>query len=592
MMATELGKAFVQIVPSANGISGQIESLINPSATGGGIGGLLGKGMMSGILNILKTVGVAKLIKDSLLEGGELQQTIGGIETLFKKSAYKVKEYAQDAYMSAGLSANEYMQNVTSFSASLLQSTAGNTNRAAEIAHMAMVDMADNANKMGTDMGSIQTAYQGFAKQNYMMLDNLKLGYAGTKTEMERLLADAKKLTGVKYDINNLADVYSAIHAIQEKMEITGTTAREASETLQGSFLSMKAAFKNTLGSLALGENIVPSLKGLAQTVTTFLIDNLIPMMLNILKSVPIASFAFLAEFLPKFAEKAMSFILKLGDDLQKWFKELPNNFVNLMTQLSQYFEKNGDSMVKVGKEFITKFLSGLLGALPNITTAILTIIGYIAIEFFKGIPEIVKFGQGIIGAIIKGVLDGWKALLTEIGKIVLSIVDEFFKLDDKFFEAGANIIKMIGDGIKSAVKYVLDSIGDLVKKIRDFLPFSPAKVGPLRDLDKLNFDIIADGINSAKKPVLSATNDLMSSVRDSLNPTSDLFIDSNFERNISANLNKTNLAFEKNKNSEYQSTTDYTSKISEILSSINTLTQEVHNQPYTQRELARKGAV
>jgi len=591
-MATELGKAFVQIVPSANGISGQIESLINPSATGGGIGGLLGKGMMSGILNILKTVGVAKLIKDSLLEGGELQQTIGGIETLFKKSAYKVKEYAQDAYMSAGLSANEYMQNVTSFSASLLQSTAGNTNRAAEIAHMAMVDMADNANKMGTDMGSIQTAYQGFAKQNYMMLDNLKLGYAGTKTEMERLLADAKKLTGVKYDINNLADVYSAIHAIQEKMEITGTTAREASETLQGSFLSMKAAFKNTLGSLALGENIVPSLKGLAQTVTTFLIDNLIPMMLNILKSVPIASFAFLAEFLPKFAEKAMSFILKLGDDLQKWFKELPNNFVNLMTQLSQYFEKNGDSMVKVGKEFITKFLSGLLGALPNITTAILTIIGYIAIEFFKGIPEIVKFGQGIIGAIIKGVLDGWKALLTEIGKIVLSIVDEFFKLDDKFFEAGANIIKMIGDGIKSAVKYVLDSIGDLVKKIRDFLPFSPAKVGPLRDLDKLNFDIIADGINSAKKPVLSATNDLMSSVRDSLNPTSDLFIDSNFERNISANLNKTNLAFEKNKNSEYQSTTDYTSKISEILSSINTLTQEVHNQPYTQRELARKGAV
>lgn len=591
-MATELGKAFVQIVPSANGISGQIESLINPSATGGGIGGLLGKGMMSGILNILKTVGVAKLIKDSLLEGGELQQTIGGIETLFKKSAYKVKEYAQDAYMSAGLSANEYMQNVTSFSASLLQSTAGNTNRAAEIAHMAMVDMADNANKMGTDMGSIQTAYQGFAKQNYMMLDNLKLGYAGTKTEMERLLADAKKLTGVKYDINNLADVYSAIHAIQEKMEITGTTAREASETLQGSFLSMKAAFKNTLGSLALGENIVPSLKGLAQTVTTFLIDNLIPMMLNILKSVPVASFAFLAEFLPKFAEKAMSFILKLGDDLQKWFKELPNNFVNLMTQLSQYFEKNGDSMVKVGKEFITKFLSGLLGALPNIATAILTIIGYIAIEFFKGIPEIVKFGQGIIGAIIKGVLDGWKALLTEIGKIVLGIVDEFFKLDDKFFEAGANIIKMIGDGIKSAVKYVLDSIGDLVKKIRDFLPFSPAKVGPLRDLDKLNFDIIADGINSAKKPVLSATTDLMSSVRDSLNPTSDLFIDSNFERNISANLNKTNLAFEKNKNTEYQSTTDYTSKISEILSSINTLTQEVHNQPYTQREILRKGAV
>nr|DAN04150.1 MAG TPA: tail tape measure protein [Caudoviricetes sp.] len=592
MMATELGKAFVQIVPSAKGISGQIESLISPGATGSGIGGLLGKGILGGVLKILSAGAVAKFVKDTLVEGGELQQSIGGVETLFKKSADKVKEYAQNAYMTAGLSANEYMKNITSFSASLLQSTAGNTNRAAEIAHMAMVDMSDNANKMGSDMSSIQSAYQGFAKQNYTMLDNLKLGYGGTKTEMERLLADAQRLTGVKYDINNLADVYSAIHAIQEKLEITGTTAKEANETLQGSFMSMKAAFQNTLGSLALGQNIIPSLKGLAQTVSIFLVDNLLPMVINILKSLPLATVAFLVEFLPQFTSKIMDYILKLGEDMQKWFKDFPNNFLKLMTQISLYFQKNGNTMIKTGGEFISKFLSGLMGSLPHIAKAVFTVIGYIVIEFFKGIPEFVKFGLSLMGAIVKGVLDGWKSLFIEIGKIVKGIVDEFFKLDDKFFEAGANIVKMIGDGIKSAVKYVLDSIGALVKKIRDFLPFSPAKVGPLRDLDKLNFDIIADGINSAKKPVLSATNDLMSSVRESLNPTSDLLIDSNFERNINANLNKTNFAVGKNQHTEYQSTTDYTSKIGEILLSIGALTQEVHNQPYTQRELARKGAI
>lgn len=590
MMATELGKAFVQIVPSARGIGGQIERLVNPGATGNGIGGLLGNGIVGGIINILKAGAVAKFIKDSLLEGGELQQSIGGIETLFKKSAEKVKQNAQEAYMTAGLSANEYMTNVTSFSASLLQATAGDTEKAADIAHMAMVDMSDNANKMGSDISSIQTAYQGFAKQNYTMLDNLKLGYAGTKTEMERLLADAQKLTGVKYDINNLSDVYSAIHAIQGKLEITGTTAKEASETLQGSFISMKAAFQNTLGSLALGQNIIPSLKGLAQTVTIFLVDNLLPMVLNILKSLPVAALAFLSEFLPSFIEKIMSFILKLGDEIQQWIKDFPNNLANLVAQISQFFEKNGETMVKVGMEFISKLISGIISSLPHIATAIFTLLGYITIGLLKGLPEIIKFGLELMEAIGKGISDGWSTLLSEIGKIVSDLVEEFFKLDDKFFEAGANIVNMIGDGIKSAIQVALDAIGDLVQNIRDFLPFSPAKEGPLRDLNKLDFTIIADGINSAKKPVLSATDDLMSSVRDSLNPTSDLLIDGNLERNISANLNKTNLAFDKEKNTEYQREADYSSAINQILSSINILTQEIRNQPYKERELLRKG--
>lgn len=223
----------------------------------------------------------------SLSEGAALQQSLGGIETLFKGSGDKVKAYADEAYRTAGMSANNYMETVTSFSASLLQSMGGDTEAAADTANMALIDMSDNANKMGTSMESIQDAYKGFAKQNYTMLDNLSLGYGGTKTEMERLLADATKLTGVKYDINNLDDVYNAIHAVQEEMGITGTTAKESAETFSGSLDSMKASFSNVLGKLALGQDIKPSLEALAQTTATFLMGNFFPMIGNIFKALP-----------------------------------------------------------------------------------------------------------------------------------------------------------------------------------------------------------------------------------------------------------------------------------------------------------------
>ena len=231
---------------------------------------------------VIAAAGIGKAFSAAISEGAALQQSLGGIETLFKGSADKVKGYANEAYKTTGLSANAYMENVTGFSASLLQSLGGDTNKAAETANMAMIDMSDNANKMGTSMESIQMAYQGFAKQNYTMLDNLKLGYGGTKQEMQRLLADAEKLTGVKYDINNLSDVYSAIHAIQENLDITGTTAKEAASTFSGSFESMKAAAQNVLGKLALGENILPSLHALLKTTSTFLFDNFLPMIGNV----------------------------------------------------------------------------------------------------------------------------------------------------------------------------------------------------------------------------------------------------------------------------------------------------------------------
>ena len=283
-MATEIAQAYVQLIPSARGITGKIQSILNPeaSAAGQSAGQSLGSSMMATIKKVIVAAGIGKAFKATLDEGAALQQSLGGIETLFKDSADKVKGYANEAYKTTGLSANAYMENVTGFSASLLQSLGGDTNKAAETANMAMIDMSDNANKMGTSMESIQMAYQGFAKQNYTMLDNLKLGYGGTKQEMERLLNDAQKLTGVKYDINNLSDVYNAIHAIQENLDITGTTAKEAASTFSGSFESMKAAAQNVLGKLALGENILPSLHALLKTTSTFLFDNFLPMIGNV----------------------------------------------------------------------------------------------------------------------------------------------------------------------------------------------------------------------------------------------------------------------------------------------------------------------
>ena len=283
-MATEIAQAYVQLIPSARGITGKIQSILDPeaSAAGQSAGQSLGSSLVSVMTKVIAAAGIGKAFSAAISEGAALQQSLGGIETLFKGSADKVKGYANEAYKTTGLSANAYMENVTGFSASLLQSLGGDTDKAAETANMAMIDMSDNANKMGTSMESIQMAYQGFAKQNYTMLDNLKLGYGGTKQEMQRLLADAEKLTGVKYDINNLSDVYNAIHAIQENLDITGTTAKEAASTFSGSFESMKAAAQNVLGKLALGENILPSLHALLKTTSTFLFDNFLPMVGNI----------------------------------------------------------------------------------------------------------------------------------------------------------------------------------------------------------------------------------------------------------------------------------------------------------------------
>ena len=388
-MATNLGKAYVQIMPSAKGISGMISKELDGEVKSAGQSA--GNSLVSTIKNAVIAAGIGKLFATSLLEGGKLQQSLGGVETLFKNNANMVKQYANEAYKTTGLSANAYMENVTGFSASLLQSLGGDTAKAAKVANMAMVDMADNSNKMGTSMELIQNAYQGFAKQNYTMLDNLKLGYGGTKQEMQRLLADAQKLTGVKYDINNLSDVYEAIHVIQKELDITGTTAKEASTTLQGSFASMKASFLNLLGNLSLGQNIKPALEALASTTMTFLVGNFLPMVGNILKGLPtlvIGAFSGLAEqlrgilgdevvnkiqgYLEKVSGAVDSFIEVLtgklstaqGIDLMKSLgidESTANTIVTIADNIRTAFQNIWEAIKNVGA-IVGEFIGDLLG--------------------------------------------------------------------------------------------------------------------------------------------------------------------------------------------------------------------------------------
>lgn len=425
-MATELGQAYIQIMPSARGIKDMIKKELGSEIPQAGqeAGESLSSKMLSVAKKAIAAAGIGKFFSASLTEGANLQQSLGGIETLFKGSADTVKKYANEAYKTTGLSANAYMENVTGFSASLLQSLGGDTRKAADVANMAMVDMADNSNKMGTSMDRIQDAYQGFAKQNYTMLDNLKLGYGGTKTEMQRLLADAQKLTGVKYDINNLSDVYQAIHAIQENLGITGTTAKEAATTFSGSFASMKAAAQNVLGKLALGEDIMPSLHQLFETVKTFLVGNLIPMVWNVLKGIPQVLAGALGELMH----------MLFGDYIGE----------SIMNDLYDVFDKVGGVV-----STIYDMIFGSLSKKDNI-------------DFLKklGINEKTASSIVNIGDNIRTMFENIGAVISNVAGIVGEFISDLFGLAKSKDSVG---------GVASAFEAITKVLADASGKVKDF---------------------------------------------------------------------------------------------------------------------------
>ena len=463
-MATELGQYYVQVIPSAKGISGKIQSAIGPESESAGKSA--GSKIISGIKSAIAVAGIGKAIASVVQEGAALEQTIGGIETLFKGSSDKVIGYARDAYKTVGLSANDYMENVTSFSASLLQSMGGDTEKAADVANMAMVDMGDNANKMGTNMQDIQNAYQGFAKQNYTMLDNLKLGYGGTKTEMERLLADATKLSGVEYNLDNLGDVYEAIHVVQEEIGITGTTAKEAAETISGSFSAMKGAFKNVMGDLALGNDLKPALTALAETVSTFLFDNLIPMIGNIISALPGAIMTFIQVGLPSLIESGMTLIRGLGQGFVTAIPELLMQARLLLVQFNEWLVAEFPQMVTKGVEFIVNFANGFMGAMPNVLESIGEILRGLLTALFNAMPTILDGGFQLITGLAQGLWNNLPAVVTTISSILSNLIQTIIERYPDYFKKGWEIVGKLAMGLWNNLPTIISTIGNLLGEL------------------------------------------------------------------------------------------------------------------------------
>jgi len=450
----ELGKAYVQIVPSAQGIKSALTEMFDEETDGLGeqTGQSIGQKLVGTLKNVIVAAGIGKIISDSINMGGALQQSLGGVETLFKDSVDTVKEYAAQAYRTVGLSANDYMEQTTSFAASLLSSVSQDTDAAAQLANMAMVDMADNANKMGTDMQDIQNAYQGFAKQNYTMLDNLKLGYGGTQAEMQRLLNDATKISGVKYDLGNLADMYSAIHIIQQEMDITGTTAKEAATTLTGSFAAMKAAAENVMGNWSTGADLTEPLQALADTAQTFLVDNLLPMIGNVLAGIPEIVYSLVPELLQTGTE--------LLSSLAQGFTEgIPEFFSTALPQLLAFTDQlrdNAASFVDAGLNLITQLLNGLIAGLPDLIAYVPDIIINICGIINDNMPKILGEGVAIIVQLVVGIVKAVPDLLANWKKILQAVLSVISAIN--WLNIGKNILTGVANGVKSMGSSMLNA--------------------------------------------------------------------------------------------------------------------------------------
>lgn len=476
-----LATGFIQLKPTLKDLKGNLEEAFNGSDTSAA-GESLGSKLMDGVKKVIMAAGIGKMIKDSIDEGAALQQSLGGVDTLFQNSAETVKGYAREAFKTAGISANEYMEMATGSAAALVASLGGDTEEAARLTNQAIVDMSDNANKMGTDLTSIQTAYAGFAKGNYTMLDNLKLGYGGTRTEMERLLQKAGEINGVKYDINNLSDIYEAIHTIQGELQITGATAAEAETTISGSAQSMKAAFKNLMGSLSLGEDIAPALNSLLETTLTFLTKNLLPAVGNIIKTTPeVIRFALeeglpqlleaggeiinniltgLTEAIPGLIAGAQEMLTNIGNSLAEGIPAFLEQLLPLVLSFTEVLRENFPTFVQAGIDLIMRLADGLIEGLPLLIEYIPQIISNICGLINDNGPTIVAAGFELLGKLINGIISAIPTLIANIGNIVQMVIDIWHAVN--WLQLGKDVLTFIHDGIKN----LFDKIPDIMQNI------------------------------------------------------------------------------------------------------------------------------
>lgn len=416
--------------------------------------------------------GVAKAVKASIEGFGDYEQLVGGVETLFKSSSNEVVKYANNAYKTAGLTANEYMETVTSFSASLLQSLNGDTAKAAQVADMAITDMSDNANKMGTDMSSIQNAYQGFAKQNYTMLDNLKLGYGGTKQEMERLLADAEKLSGQKYDISNLNDVYQAIHVIQTNIGITGTTAKEASTTIQGSIKAVKSTFQNLITGLADKKANIHQLVGNFTDSVITAGKNIIPRIVTIVKNMGPAISETVTTLLPELIPVVSELINQLVNGIMQNLKPIIQAATTIVSTLANALTED-DTITSIidATLYLVDSIVGMLRnpeQLQKLIDAAIKITLEIASGLLQMMPQIIDAGLQLIKGLIKGLWNNRGLILStikQLGKTIISKIKAVFGIHSPstiFADIGKNLILGLIRGLQNSLHLVVDKVKNL----------------------------------------------------------------------------------------------------------------------------------
>lgn len=409
MAGTTLGTAYVQIVPSAQGIKGSISSVLGGEAESAGAS--TGAKIAAFAKKAIAAAGIGTAITMALNEGAKLQQSyFGGLDTLYGDAADAARSYAKEA-AAAGISMNTYSEQAVSFGAALKNAYGGDVVKAAEAANTAILDMADNSAKMGTDIESVQMAYQGFAKGQYQLLDNLKLGYGGTKTEMQRLLADAEKFSGVHYDIDNLGDVYDAIHVIQGELGLTGVAAAEASETFSGSFNAMKASAQNFLGSLAIGENVSEALGQLMTSASTFFFNNFIPMLGTIIKSLPGAIWTFLQQGVPLLLNNVSSLISNFATSISGLADGLTGE------KVAAWISTTLPKILSAAGSIIKKFASGLIANLPKIVAAL----GRIGAAIVRGLGAAL---WGRVSAAAAGIRDRFMAPINSISERFSAVVE------------------------------------------------------------------------------------------------------------------------------------------------------------------------
>lgn len=466
------------------------------------------------------TAGFGALAKSALDSKASLEQNLGGVETLFKENAQTVIDNANKAYKTAGMSANAYMESVTSFSASLLQSVAGDTAKAADIADMAMVDMSDNANKMGTSMELIQNAYQGFAKQNYTMLDNLKLGYGGTKEEMQRLLEDAEKISGVKYDISNLSDVYNAIHVIQGELGITGTTAKEASSTISGSIDSAKAAFDNFLNGSGSPSELADAMVTAGRNILNGLAEIIPRLIETIPETVRLIKESFTEQLSPEnlqeMLDSGVNILMSILNGILTALPGVINTALMIVQTLAGYLIENFPQFLEVGAQLLQNIITGITQGIPRLLAQGADMLSQYKGKIIEYLPKLIDSGLKMLVSLLNGLLQAAPKIVEQAGRMLTEYIDIIIKMLPKILESGKNMILSLLQGL---VQNAPKIIAQIAKTLADFLATIASN---LPEFLQAGIEIIGELLSG----IISAVPDIIAAIPGMLSDIGSAFLD------------------------------------------------------------------